>query len=776
MSKVFFAYQSVSKSDTSDNVDAIISAIKDINRSNTHQAQSWEDLRHNGRILVRAIFDAIDENDIFACDLSFLNHNVLFELGYAISKNKKLFILLNENIPNASTKYSKIDILRNIAYSKFENSNNIIEALDSLPENPKLLSDLSIANRNLPITHDIFYISNASNSQAQLDTYQFLRQSQYQVMFDDSSEVEYRPFAKYLESILCANNIVVHTTNAYMNASNEENAKASLLAGFGCGLQKNVLLLASNPYTAPIDYVDIMLKYDNAQDCIRKISDWASKYVQPLTSVAGSSDDTELDLLKLGLGYDVAENERDQLDNYFIETNAYKYAQKNNRAFFVGRKGTGKTAIYIMLNNTLSSDSNCYVISLKPESSELLDNVEVSTLYSSIAQKQSFFYSIWKFVIYSKLLIEIDLRLKNTQRCFEKDTIEQQIGAFVDKYTDILTKHFLELMKFMAENANGNVLQNIYIDYINPMESLLKKYFINTKYYKIAIIADNLDKTWDVKSNLTVQASMLLNLFEVTGHIENELKGKKDIRIETKVILFLRKDIFDYILKESREPDKLILNKQEIDWSNFPEQLKNLIEKRFAYVLELPQESNLSSVWSKYFALKAYPNTTVFNHIQEVCLPRPRDFLMFIRNLFESAVNSGHSKVLDADFEYALKEYSEFLYQNLIAEMTSEYPNIREILEHLHNHYISKIEFGKLKKELSAFLSEQEIDGLIDTLISNGYFKITNEKTGEVYKTCYYAQEVYARSLKKFLWFTIKPRKVEIYAALTPQYKRMGGK
>lgn len=326
----------------------------------------------------------------------------------------------------------------------------------------------------------------------------------------------------------------------------------------------------------------------------------------------------------------------------------------------------------------------------------------------------------------------------------------------------------------MSEKENGNILQNIYIDYINPMAVLLKKYFINTKYYKIAIIADNLDKTWDVKSDLNIQASMLLSLFEVTGHIENELKGKDSIRIETKVILFLRKDIFDYILKEAREPDKLILNRQEIDWSNFPEQLKRLIEKRFAYVLEIPDDSNLSLVWSKYFALKLSPNTTVFNRIQEVCLPRPRDFLMFIRNLFESAVNSGHSKVLDSDFDYALREYSEFLYQNLIAEMVSEYPNIRTILEHLHSHYISKIEFRRLEKELSIFLQDGDsIEALIDTLISNGYFKITNEKTGEVYDNCFAAQDAYTHSFKKFLWFTIKPRKTEIYAALTPQYRRM---
>ncbi|MPN11730.1 hypothetical protein SDC9_159038 [bioreactor metagenome] len=147
---------------------------------------------------------------------------------------------------------------------------------------------------------------------------------------------------------------------------------------------------------------------------------------------------------------------------------------------------------------------------------------------------------------------------------------------------------------------------------------------------------------------------------------------------------------------------------------------------------------------------------------------------MFIRNLFESAVNNGHPKVLDSDFDYALKEYSAFLYQNLVAEMASEYPNIRKILEHLHTHYVGKIEYRRLTEELSTFLRDGDsIESLIDTLISNGYFRITNEKTGEVYDNCLAAQDAYVHSFKKFFWFTIKPRKTEIYASLTPQYSRI---
>lgn len=772
---IFFAYQSPSKSGTSDNVDAIKNAISHIHKEDFYQVRTWEDLRNNGRILINPIFEAINNSDVFACDLSFLNNNVLFELGYAISKRKQIFILLNTEIHDAVINFAKIDILKTVGYSSFVNSKDIIQAIENMPPYSDLFEDLALAHKKIPIVHDVFYMSSVAKTQSELDISQFLQSSNYQVQIDTASEVEYRPFAKYLELILSSNNMIVHITNTSVSSSFEGNAKASLLAGFGCGRKNggNVLLLAPKPYEAPIDYADIMVRYKNAGDCVEKLRKWLIANITTRTPYTQPLDDTELDLLKLGLGYDIAENEKDQLEKYFIETKAYSYAQNNNRAFFVGRKGTGKTAIYIVLGNRLQQDPQNYVIQLKPESSELLFNVEVSTLYTTTAQETSFFYSIWKFVIFSKLIIDISNRLKEKGISFHEDSIEGKILEFSTINSDILTKHFLEIMKYISDSHDKNALNAIYIKYINPMGQLLREYFRHTKYYRIAIIADNLDKTWDLKSGLRVQSSMILTLFEVTGHIEKDLKDDEKTNLEIKVILFLRKDIFDYIQKEAREPDKLALSKHEVDWTSFPEQLKKLIEKRFAFVLERP-EDNISVVWHNHFDLTLEANQTVFNRIQEACLPRPRDILMFMRNLFESAVNNDHTKVNDADFEYATKEYSAFLYQNLIAEMVSEYPEIRSIVEYFNNKDDSPIEFKKLCSELGDILhSADRLEGLIDTLIANDFLKILNNNTRQVFKAYSAANKSYLESFWCFWKIKTPFRKFIISTTLTPQYSKM---
>ncbi len=162
MEKVFFAYEDAAKSGNSINVDAIVKTKELTKSSRKYEIKTWEDLKINGRILIKTIFEAIDNCDIFACDFTYLNLNVFFELGYAISKNKKLCLLINPSISDADTQYSKIDVLKAIGYSIFSNGQEIIESLNKLPESPKLLEDLAISSPSNK--RDIFYIQGSASN------------------------------------------------------------------------------------------------------------------------------------------------------------------------------------------------------------------------------------------------------------------------------------------------------------------------------------------------------------------------------------------------------------------------------------------------------------------------------------------------------------------------------------------------------------------------------------------------------------------------------------
>ena len=84
----FFAYSGQPKSAG----ESIEEAIKNINNSGIAFLESWKSYRINGNFIINAIIRAIDKADYFCADLTGFSDNVIFEIGYAIAKNKPIFL------------------------------------------------------------------------------------------------------------------------------------------------------------------------------------------------------------------------------------------------------------------------------------------------------------------------------------------------------------------------------------------------------------------------------------------------------------------------------------------------------------------------------------------------------------------------------------------------------------------------------------------------------------------------------------------------------------
>src|SRR5712692_3303668 len=70
-------------------------AIKEINKSNIVVLNSWEDSKVDGKVIINVILENIKKSDLFCADLTEINPNVLFELGYAIARSRRTWLLLD---------------------------------------------------------------------------------------------------------------------------------------------------------------------------------------------------------------------------------------------------------------------------------------------------------------------------------------------------------------------------------------------------------------------------------------------------------------------------------------------------------------------------------------------------------------------------------------------------------------------------------------------------------------------------------------------------------
>ncbi|WP_078124398.1 P-loop ATPase, Sll1717 family [Leptospira alexanderi] len=762
MKKIFFAYEG-GHSEISDTIKRAI--IEFNSHQKTFRALRWEEMDIIGKVLNKSIFKEIEESEWFACDLSYINHNVMFELGYAVGKKKKILIFLNLGIVDAKENYSNSKLLRNIGYLGYTTHKHIQTELQTKSHEKSILLNEMVNLKTLDKdSKDVLYISPQTETQASLELTELLQSKNYSVVFDDSSEVEYQTVSWYINSLNSCKTTIIHLLGHDRVGSHNNNSEASFYAGIAAGLGKKVLILAPSPFKAPIDYEDILLEYENTTECAVKTDDWLRETLHnvPSPNIVNKNDDQiEETLLRLGIGAEVAESEKDDLLNYFIESEAYRKAQTQEISIFVGRKGTGKTALFIRLEKDFDSKIENYNIVLKPESDELLEDVEIVSLFSNERVKRTYYFAIWKFIFYNKLLVSVVSKIsgKTKRGGYEISPLERELLEIFEKNRNFTSLNFFGALRELDRGneslslvGDPKVIERLFNGLLSNLMALIHAYFRKNKYAKINILADNLDKTWDSRNDLNLQGEMILSLIEYSAKLINELSDKAQSRISGATVILLRKDIFEYILKLSREPDKLVGRHYEINWTSHSKLLRKVVEKRFQYKLNLESSAQVEKVWKDYFDFSNKEDP--FNYIKKYVIPRPRDIIYFIIKLFESAINNDSTKVTDNDIDYAIDAYSNFLNNNLIAELKAEFPNIGDIMAEVrkqyYNYYIDYYKFLSLLEEMG--MDRMKISALMQSLFTKQYLLGFNEtKSGEIIDT-YAELSLYLKKRKLFIF------------------------
>ena len=95
----------------------ISEAVNHINKTKNISIKKWEDCSVSGKIIIDTICKEIDNSDLFFADLTGLNANVMFELGYSIAKNKRIWLILDETFEEQKRQFDQLKILTTIGHA-----------------------------------------------------------------------------------------------------------------------------------------------------------------------------------------------------------------------------------------------------------------------------------------------------------------------------------------------------------------------------------------------------------------------------------------------------------------------------------------------------------------------------------------------------------------------------------------------------------------------------------------------------------------------------------
>jgi hypothetical protein len=736
---IFFAYKGRSRGEADENVDAIQRAIKDYNQhQGSYRAVSWEEYRKT-TVISKDILEAITGCEVFACDMTYFNHNVMFELGYAIAKNKKILIFLNESIGEARKTYES-SLFRNIRYTSLKNHNDVHVALQNGNYQDGILRAIVGPDDFGSSDVALLCLQGRLENEASLELHSslqiFAEREHVTLLVDDEST--YQQLEWYSQKISRAHAIVIHFFNKVVVGSFDENGKNSFYAGLACGLGKAVRLVAPSTFRAPLDYHDILCEYDTPESLVITTVEWLDSVdFAPFRRMEKKQDERETNLLRIRIGAEQAEQEKENLLSYFVETSAFIAAAQSDKCLVVGTKGSGKSAMYIKLSADFSQKSTNFIVQLAPESDELLEQLDISGLYKPAA-KMSYFTTVWKVVIFSRLVNLICERLL-ARSGGEYTDVENRIIQFVEKNDDLGQLSFAGILKRIlkegdrgAGNADG--LELLYQRFLNPLKKMLRDYWekARSKYIDIVILADNLDKTWDAKKNIEIQAEMLLSLMDIENKLRQEIFVGKDVQVGIRQIVFLRRDIFDYLLEYSGEPDKLRALAKTIDWNEHPALLKKLLEDRFRHWLKLDRDASVEQVWLDYF--EGQPGMDPYAQIESVIVRRPRDAVFFTNALFAAAFDNNHIRVNRADFLASMKSYKAFLRDTLVAEIGPQFPAVSRVLHPLIQSGAIGLEWKRLRRTVSdcAGANVSRMRRLVEMLEKHGFVKFYSNGGAEL--------------------------------------------
>lgn len=712
--------------------DVIETAIKEINSGQTVNISSWKQLKVNGKFIINEVVEAIYKSDFFCADLTGLNDNVLFEIGYAIGINKPIWLIFDTTHTESVRRYREIDFFSTIGYSAYTKTNHVVENFYSdkpFEQNgayDELTKNLSAFQENA----QLLFLKNQVDTNYGESIVKSLKDNKFTYILDDAAETKTQSLYWYFARLLNIPAVLAEFSTTARTGYEIQNSKCSLICGIALGLELEVLMVCEEPYNTPLDYKDILKKHkatweckENANAFLEKIKKNYFNLAEKVSRLKKTKRERSV-LQNINFGEFLAEHERDKLYEYYVETTASSNLIKHDYNIVVGRKGSGKTATLFYLEDYLKNDPRNHICVIKPISFELEGMLHILSTTPENFEKSYLIESAWKLIIYTEIARSIYEKLKS-KPFYVIDENENKFIEFVESNGEIFFKDFYEriegnlnkineaIHKSDHENFKIKVSEIMHVQFLSEIRDQIIKVYDKTIY----VLIDNLDKSWKNELHIEYQSRWILGLLGLTTRIIREFtSAKRDKKnVDFHLTIFLRSDIFHHLLRYAREPDKLGYTKLKVEDK---ETLFRIVEERF---VELSTDGLVyDDLWEKYLP-SDIDGVDVKTYIYNNIIPRPRDILFFFTKIKEIAILRGHKRFEEEDVIDAYKEYSEWVFSSILVENAITIKQIEDFMyELVGENVVLKRDnlISKAKRSNIVFTNDQSEDKFIDHLVS----------------------------------------------------------
>jgi hypothetical protein len=466
-----------------------------------------------------------------------------------------------------------------------------------------------------------------------------------------------------------------------------QNQRAAFAIGIARGIDIPFLLLAHNSTRLPLDLDELATRWDVVADVDAKMRDFRDAVAEAQRSHVEVRPVADRYLDAVYCGDPAAENEATQLDTYFLETEQFRLTLSGDLNIILGRKGSGKTAIFLQARNKVRANRNNIVVDLAPEGFQLIRLKELILDQLSHGTRKEFIaayseYIIWLEIAY-KLLEKDEQRARYDSRILEpydrlKAAYDQRVdssGDFALRLSDltarIVDKYYATVHGDQPIGAiSSRTLQIVYGSEIRAVRDQVLGY-LRLKGI-VCLLFDNLDRFWTPSGFAEVDTLIIIGLVECLQDIRRRFARTST---DFQWAIFLRSDVYEFVVHGMADYGKLAT--ASIEWTD-REMLLRMFERRILHGFG-DKPPSFGTVWEQVSVPTAAGRPTL-DFLLDASLMRPRYLIRLFETARRRAVTLGRERIDEADYRNAVEELGWQVMEDFDRELADIVPDAKDLL------------------------------------------------------------------------------------------------
>ncbi len=363
------------------------------------------------------------------------------------------------------------------------------------------------------------------------------------------------------------------------------------------------------------------------------------------------------------------------LGEAFVETSDY-LALKNTDDFnfIVGRRGTGKTALYLRLISEWSHDKRSITHSVKPEEHDSLIFLKLirKLRLDSYEHVRSASRVLWRVSVLFTVASDLCSHWK-----FNATRDYGILNAYLTKRKNILKLNELQrchalLNEVLKACSSPDELPALIASTfeLSTLEQVVRNGLESTGS-RCVFLFDGLDEGW---STDTISIGIL-------GGLAIAISGFKDADLPVQGQVFIRDNIFRSLAAQDSDYSRHIEgNTLRLHWDE--DSLFNFVTNRLRVVLDLQDIESNVRVWNR-FAHRGLSGREGFQRCLQHTLYRPRDLLVLLNSAAVRADRTGRKDIIEDDIQITSKQVSLDRLTDLRKEYEGVFPGLSIVIDHL---------------------------------------------------------------------------------------------